>query len=55
MSLDKSIKNGREKRSPYRGSKSFDNSCRNNKGCPACTKNRQYQVIKAKIKSNVDD
>lgn len=46
MSLDKGIKHGKEKRKEYRGSKLFDPSCRNNKGCPACEGNRLYQKRK---------
>ena len=40
MSLDKSIKNGRERRKAYRGSARFDRSCRPNGGCPWCERNR---------------
>jgi hypothetical protein len=41
MSLDKAIKHGKEKRKPYRGSKSFDPSCRNN-SCPRCLSDALY-------------
>ena len=40
MSLDKAIKHGKEKRKPYRKSKSFDPSCRNHGGCPWCESSR---------------
>lgn len=40
MSLDKAIKHGKEKRNPYRGSKSFDSNCRNHGVCSWCKKNR---------------
>ena len=43
MSLDKAIEHGKEKRKPYRGSKSFDNTCRNHGGCDWCRKNRQHK------------
>lgn len=46
MSLDKSIKNGKEHRKPYHGSKSFDKTCRNHGGCPWCEENRQYKNTK---------
>ncbi len=46
MALDKAIKSGKEKRKPYRGAKSFDPSCRNHKGCPACVNNRMYSMTK---------
>ena len=40
MSLDKSIKSGKEKRKPYRRAKKYDRTCRNNGGCPYCEKGR---------------
>ena len=46
MALDKAIKSGKEHRKEYRGSKSFDRSCRNHGGCPWCEENRQYKNIK---------
>ena len=42
MSLDKAIKHGKEKRKEYRGSKSFDRSCRNHGHCSYCQSNRQH-------------
>ena len=51
MSLDKAIKSGKEKRKPYKGSKSFDNHCRNNNWCPACRENRLIQTTKALLKA----
>ena len=47
MALEKAILSGKEKRKPYFGSKAFDLSCRNNKGCPHCKGNRLYQLKKA--------
>lgn len=44
--LDKAIISGKEKRKPYRGSKSIDKSCRNNGGCPYCEGNRTYKNLK---------
>ncbi len=46
MSLDKSIKSGKDKRKPYRKAKSIDSSCRNHGGCPWCEGNRKYQEKK---------
>lgn len=43
MSLDKSIKNGREYRIPYKGSKSFDHTCRNHGTCKYCKDNRLHK------------
>ena len=42
MTLNKAISSGKERRKPYRGNKSFDNSCRNHGGCPWCISNRAY-------------
>ena len=61
MSLDKSIKSGKEHRKPYHGSKSFDKTCRNHGGCPWCEENRQYknnkriQKAEDKIKEFTED
>lgn len=46
MSLDKAIKYKKEKRAPYRGSKSFDCSCRNHGSCSWCRRNRLYKNLK---------
>jgi hypothetical protein len=43
MGLDKSIEHKKEKRRPYRGSKSIARSCRNRGGCPFCEDGRLYQ------------
>lgn len=51
MALDKAIENGKEKRNPYKGSKSFDSHCRNNNWCPACKGNRLYSSKKNLIKT----
>lgn len=50
MSLDKAIKHKKERRKPYRGSKAFDCSCRNNGSCSWCRDNRLYKNIKRKLK-----
>ena len=52
MSLDKSIKSGKEHRKQYRGSKNFSYSCRNHKSCKVCEGNRTYQSNKAKEEAN---
>lgn len=46
MSLDKAIESGKEKRKPYKGSKSFDHNCRNHGNCSRCQNNRDYQTRK---------
>ena len=48
MSLDKSIKHGREKRRDYRGSKATDCTCRNHGSCSWCSNNRLYRDKKRK-------
>jgi hypothetical protein len=48
MSLEKSIKYGKEKRKPYYGSKSFDYTCRNHGSCPYCQGNRMIQAKRFK-------
>ena len=47
MALDKAICSGKEHRKPYRGSKRFDRTCRNNGSCDFCKGNRLYQTLKA--------
>lgn len=46
MSLDKSIKHGKERRKPYRKSKAFDASCRNNGSCSYCRDSRLHSYRK---------
>lgn len=41
MSLDKAIEHHKEHRKEYRGSKSFDPTCRNHGSCDWCRENRQ--------------
>lgn len=53
MSLNKSIKYGKEKRKEYRKSKLFDCSCRNHGGCPWCESNRQF--FDKKRRKSADD
>lgn len=55
MSLNKSIKSGKEKRKPYRGSKVFDCSCRNNGSCSWCKSNRTHKNKKREQKSKHKD
>jgi len=52
MSLDKSIKSGKEKRKKYRGSKAVDCTCRNGGTCPWCIGNRQYKNKKREESAN---
>lgn len=42
MSLDKSIKSGKEKRKEYKKSKSFDRTCRNHGSCGYCERDRTH-------------
>lgn len=49
MSLHKAIEHGKEKRKPYRGSASFDSSCRHGGGCSWCVGNRQYRVRQVEL------
>ena len=46
MSLDKSIKHGKEHRKEYRGAKAIDKTCRNHGSCEYCKGNRMYKVKK---------
>lgn len=50
MSLEKSIKSGKEHRKEYRGAKRVDPSCRNHGNCSWCEENRKYQDEKSKEK-----
>lgn len=43
MSLDKSIRFGKEHRRPYRGAKAVDCSCRNHGSCSWCRLNRTHK------------
>ena len=52
MSLDKSIKSGKEHRKPYKGAKAIDCTCRNHGGCPYCESNRLYKFKKQVEKIN---
>lgn len=51
MSLDKAIKSGKEHRKQYKGSKSFDRTCRNHGSCDWCKENRLIQSIRAEKES----
>lgn len=50
MSLEKSIKAGKEHRQEYRGAKRVDKTCRNHGNCIWCLGNRKYQEKKGKEK-----
>ncbi|MCM1009135.1 MAG: hypothetical protein NC485_14700 [Ruminococcus flavefaciens] len=54
MSLEKSIRNGREHRKPYRKAKSVDNTCRNHGTCVWCRNNRLHSARKRLLKSMPD-
>lgn len=43
MALDKAIKYGKEKRKPYRGSKTVSTCCCNHGSCPWCYGNRTHK------------
>lgn len=49
MSFDNRYPNRKDHRQPYRGSKSFDRSCRNHGGCPYCEGNRTISRKRLKI------
>jgi hypothetical protein len=44
MSINKAIASGKEKRRPYRGSKTIDVNCRNHGKCSYCHENRLVNV-----------
>ncbi len=46
MSLDKSIKHGKECRKPYRGVKAYCKMCRNHGSCDYCRDNRLHNSKK---------
>lgn len=50
MAFYKAIQHGKENRRPWRGSKAFDPSCRNHKGCPWCAKGRRFFDRKARAR-----
>ncbi len=54
MSLEKSIKSGKEHRRPYYGSKSFDPSCQRG-DCAACKENKLHSTKKRIMKAKVND
>lgn len=49
MSLDKSIKSGKEHRKRYSGAKAIDKTCRNHGSCPVCRDDRLYRFKKKEI------
>lgn len=57
MSLDKSIKSGKEHRKRYRNAKKVSKQCRNHGGCTWCEENRTHQKLKIKeiIKNEMRD
>ena len=54
MSLDKAINSKKEHRTQYRGSKSFDHTCRNHGSCSWCEDNRRFQDRKNRIRAASD-
>ena len=52
MSLDKAINSGKEYREQYRGSKSFDHTCRNHGSCSWCESNRRFHDRKNRIRTD---
>lgn len=52
MSMDKSIKSGKEHRKQYRGAQAVDRSCRCHGGCKWCEGNRTYKNRKRAIAAN---
>ncbi|MBQ3414831.1 MAG: hypothetical protein IJH39_05695 [Clostridia bacterium] len=51
MGFEKAIEHNKTKRKPYRGSKSFDYSCRNHGTCEWCKGNRTYKNVKRELQS----
>lgn len=49
ISLDKSIKYGKEHRKQYIGAKASDITCRNHGSCEWCHRNRIYKTEKRKL------
>lgn len=54
MSFDNSYPNRKDRRKKYRGSKSFDRTCRNHGSCPYCEGTRTFSIKKIKEHSNLD-
>ena len=54
MSLNKAIIYGKEHRSPFRGSKAIDSTCRNHGSCVWCERNRMYNKRKTNYHSLLD-
>lgn len=52
MSLEKSIKYGKDKRQKYRGANAVDKKCRNHGGCPWCLEDRTHKYKLAEEKSD---
>lgn len=48
MSLDKAIAHGKERRRGFRGSASFDVTCRNHGSCGRCRGNRLFSLLKVR-------
>ena len=46
MGLEKATASGKEHRKPYRGTKAFDQTCRNHGACGWCLKTRTYRTRK---------
>lgn len=55
MSFDKNYPKRKDHRKPYRGSKSFDRSCRNHGTCPYCLDSRMHKHEKRMIPDIFDD
>lgn len=43
MAFDNHYPNRKDWRRPYRGSKAFDSTCRNQGGCPWCADGRKHR------------
>lgn len=54
MSLDKSIKHGKEKRKKYRGAKAIDCTCRNHNSCSWCRETRLHANKRRKAESEYE-
>lgn len=54
MSLDKSIRSGREQRKKFRKSKAWDHNCRNNGACNYCRDGRTHTHKVEKSKADFE-
>lgn len=54
MSFDNNYPNRKDRRKPYKGSKSFDRTCRNHGSCPYCEGRRLFERRKKELFAELD-